>query len=142
MAQEENKNVIKRFYHEVWNKFDLSVVDELFSPDYIFNDLPSWRKQGSQDLKEFVADNHRMFPDVYHTVDDLIAEGDKVAYRFTGTETHKAELYGPLGIIPPTNKKVTWKGNGIARFNNGKIVEVWVITNNIDLMKQLGALPA
>ncbi len=58
--------------------------------------------------------------------------------RFVATGTHKAKLNGPLGIIAPTNKRVHWNGISIFKIKDKKIVEVWGITNNLDLMKQLG----
>lgn len=137
---ENNKTVIKRYFEEVWNNHNLDVIDELFAPDYVVHNLPPWRKPGASGLKEFVADNHRMFPDVKNTVEDLVAEGDKVAVRFSATATHKGDLNGPVGLVPATNKSVTWRGIIINRFESGKIVEVWGVTDNMDLMQQLGAI--
>lgn len=136
-----NKEAIKYYFEEAWNKRNYKAVDEVYAPDYVMSKMPPWRKPGTQGLKEFLADNHRMFPDAHNTVEDLIEEGDKVVARISGTATHKGDLVGPVGLVPTTNKKVTWRGIFIFQFKNGKVVRTWSITNNMELMQQLGAVP-
>jgi SnoaL-like domain len=68
--QERNKAASRRFHEEVWNQGNLEVIDELFAPHYVVHDLPPWRKPGAA-LKEFIADNHRMFKDIVSTVDNM-----------------------------------------------------------------------
>jgi predicted ester cyclase len=82
-----------------------------------------------------------MFPDAHVTIEDMIAEGDKVVTRISGTATHKGDLYGPVGLVPATNKKITWHGITISRYKDGKIIESWMETDNMGLMQQLGAVP-
>ena len=139
--QERNKAASRRFHEEVWTKGNLDVIDELFEPDYKVASLPPWRKPGTQGLKEFIADNHRMFKGIVSTVDDQVAEGDKVATRFHATGTHVGDLNGPVGLVKATGKQVTWKGISIARYRNGKVIETTGIYDNMDLMQQLGAVP-
>jgi steroid delta-isomerase-like uncharacterized protein len=140
-TEERNKNIVLRFYDEVWNKKNIKVVDELFAPDYAVGKLPSWRKPGAEGLKLFIADNHRMFPDVQHTVEMIVAEGDTVAVYFKATATHEGDLNGPVGLVPATGKKVHWDGMSMLRIENGKIVETRGVMNNMSLMQQLGAVP-
>lgn len=82
-----------------------------------------------QEWKNFVIQFHQAFPDFHDTIEDQIAEGDKVVTRFTSTGTQKGEIMG----IQPTNKKVSWTGIAINRIENGKIVESWV---NWDMMSR------
>jgi len=140
MEAEKNKAVVARFYEEAWNKKNLSVIDETHAPDYELGRLQPWRKHGAEGLKEFIADNHRMFPDVHINIDDLIGEGDKVAMRMSATATHKGDLVGPVGLVKATNKKVNWYGIFIFQLKEYKIVKAWGVTDNMDLMQQLGAV--
>lgn len=142
MSQEEtNKALVRRFYDEVWNQNKLDVIDELFASDYKVGQLPPWRKPGAAGLKEFIADNHRMFPDVHHEIVVIIAEGDEVAAYWKTSATHKGDLNGPVGFVPTTNKKVYWDGASFFVIKDGKIVETRGVVNNMSLMQQLGAVP-
>lgn len=141
MTQEEkNKEIVKRFYDEIWNKGDLAVVDEIFTPDYVVVNLPPWRTPGAEGLKQFIADNHRMFPDVHQIIEDMVAEGDRVAVYLKATATHKGDLNGPVGLVPATNKKVSWEGVIFLRLKDGKIIETKGVIDNMSLMQQLGAI--
>src|SRR5262245_59244118 len=101
MTQEDaNKEIVRRFYEEAWTQKKLEVIDELFAANYVAGTLPPWRKPGAVGLKEFIADNHRMFPDVRHEVVWIVAEGDRVAAYFKATATHKGDLNGPVGLVP------------------------------------------
>src|SRR6476661_7234774 len=141
MTQEDkNKEIVRRFYDEVWNKCDLAVVDELFTPDYVVINLPPWRTPGAEGLKQFIADNHRMFPDVHQIIESMVAEGDQVAAYLEATATHKGDLNGPVGRVPATNKKVGWEGVIFLRLKDGKIVETKGVIDNMSLMQQLGAV--
>jgi predicted ester cyclase len=142
MSQEEkNEALVRRFYDEVWGKNNVVVVDELFVPDYKSANLPPWRKPGAAGLKEFVLDNHRMFPDVHHEIELIIARNDKVAVYFRATATHKGDLNGPVGLVPATGKQVHWDGATFFRIEDDKIVETHGVINNMTLMQQLGAVP-
>jgi len=87
-----------------------------------------------KDFKQKESEAFDAFPDMHVTIDDMVAEGDKVAMRVTMTGTHKGEFMG----IPPTNKKVTISLIAIDRFAGGKIVEDHGEYNALDLMRQLG----
>lgn len=140
MDKKKNKDTVRRYYEQVWNQFNLAAIDEIFAPDYRAVNAPPWRKPGLQGLRQFIEDNYRMFPDLKNHVDDLVAEGNKVAVRFSGGGTHKGDLVGPVGLVPATNRKVTWRGIMIFEFRDGKIIESNGITNNMELMQQLGAV--
>ena len=100
-----------------------AVVDEIFTPDYVVVNIPPWRTPGAEGLKQFITDNYRMFPDVHQIIEDMVAEDDRVAVYLKATATHKGDLDGPVGLVPATNKKVSWEGVIFLRFKDGKIVE-------------------
>lgn len=105
MSQEDaNKTMIRRYYEEVWGQKQLDVVDELFAPDYVLVNIMPWRKPGAAGLKEFIADNHRMFPDIQYVINWMIAEGNTVAVHVTATATHKGDLVGPVGPVAATGR--------------------------------------
>jgi predicted ester cyclase len=78
----------------------------------------------------------KAFPDWHETIEDIIAEGDKVWIRLTYTGTHNGEFFG----LAPTSNKITTKGVDIYRIVNGKLAEYWNVTDNIDMFKQIGAI--
>jgi predicted ester cyclase len=81
---------------------------------------------------------HHGFPDWRETIDDVVAEGDRVVIRVTGSGTHQGEFQG----IPPTDRQVTATGIGIGRIENGRIAESWAAYDALGMMQQLGVIPA
>ncbi len=99
---EENKALIQRFVEEAFNKGNLDVADEVYASTFISHDPTAPEGQGSPEgVKQFVNTYLSAFPDGHTTVEDSIAEGDKVAYRWTFRGTHQAEL---MGISPPASR--------------------------------------
>ena len=125
MSIEEIKALWRRFVEEL-NKG--RVLDELLATDFVLHSVNDADIHGS--LKEFFSDVFNAFPDVHFTIDDMIAEGDKVATRWTMTGTHKA-----------TNKTVTVWGIGIVRVVGGKIAERWLRSDTLGIRQQLGLIP-
>jgi len=134
---EENKNIARRVMEEVWNYQKLSVVDELFSPDYEMHDPATpLRVRGTGGFKQFHELYSSAFPDQHFTIDDLITDRDRVVIRWTVKGTHKGELLG----IAPTGKSVSVTGTTISRIAGGKIVEDWVHWDPLGLLRQIGAV--
>ncbi|RKY59033.1 MAG: hypothetical protein DRP95_05430 [Candidatus Latescibacterota bacterium] len=132
---EVNKSIVSRYAEEVWNQHNLDMLDELMSTDVISHvPIPGTVLTGLEAHKQTIGVYITAFPDLHNTVEDLIAEGDKVAERWTATATHR-------GGIPPTGKQVAWTGITIYRFADGKIVENWWAWNKLGLMQQLGVIP-
>lgn len=136
MSTEKNKALVRRFEAEVWNGRNPSLVDEFFAPNHVF------RAAGSPPLdreghRQMIAHFQNAFPDGQDTTDDLIADGDKVAHRWTYRGTHQGTFQG----IPPTGKQITLTGISIWRFEDGKIVESWHELDTLGLMQQLGVVP-
>jgi steroid delta-isomerase-like uncharacterized protein len=135
---EGNKFVIRPSFEELWNKGNLSVADELFTPNYAHHD-PSTPDvgRGPESEKLRVTLYRTAFPDLRLTIEDIIAEGETVMARWSCRGTHKGDLSG----IAPTGKQVTISGVSIARFDSGKMVEGWVNWDALGLMQQLGVVP-
>jgi steroid delta-isomerase-like uncharacterized protein len=138
MSTEQNKDLVRRFYEEVFNKKNLAGVDEFVDSHIIEHDLPPGLPAGSEGTRQFIGMYLRAFPDLHITANDLVAEGDKVAVRLTLGGTHGGELMG----IPPTGKQATVTGIQIVRIANGRIVENWINFDALGLLQQLGVLPA
>jgi len=138
MSTEENKALIRRFVEEIVNKGNIALIDELVAANYIDHSSPPGAPSGIEGSKQFTNLFRMAFPDIHITLDDLIAEGDKVVSRFTMRGTNKGEFLG----IPPTGKQVTITGIHIDRFAGGKLVEHWGQQDTLGLMQQLGVIPA
>ena len=139
MLSETNKTVSRRFFDEVWNEGKLAVVDELIVKDHINSGpgTPPGLTPGSEGVKQLVKMYRNAFPDIHFTIDEQIAEGDKVVTRWTGHGTHQGELVG----IPATGKSSTVTGITVDRIVNGKIAESWGIFDQFGMMQQLGVIP-
>ena len=131
---EQNKAIMRRIYDEVFSNGNLAVVDELVVKDVIEHEEGP---QGSEGLKQTVTMFRTAFPDLQFSVEDMIAEGDKVVSRITMRGTHKGEFMG----IPATDKTFAVQAIDIIRFANGKAVEHWGLSDSAAMMKQLGVAP-
>lgn len=134
----ENKAIARRLYEDLWNKGNLAVADEISAANYVHHDpaTPDVGR-GPEGLKQLITMYRTAFPDVYFTIDDLIAEGGQVVTRWTARGTHKGALMG----ISATGKQVTVTGIGILRIAGGKIEEGWENWDAIGMMQQLGVVP-
>jgi len=135
---EKNKSVLRRAAEELWNQGDLSAAEELYDADVVLHGAMPGLSSGVEGVKQVVAAYRAAFPDLCLTIEELIAEGDKIADRWSWTGTHKGEFMG----VAPTGKKVTAKGVSIVRIADGKIVEIQSASDRLDLMQQLGAIAA
>jgi predicted ester cyclase len=126
MSVQENKALVRREQEELWNHTgNLDAAEELFVPDLV------------EAAKQEAADFREGFPDVVSTIEDLIAEGDKVVARWRSRATHRGEYMG----IAPTGKEVEFTGISIYRIEAGKIAESWNVEDKLSLMRQIGAVP-
>jgi steroid delta-isomerase-like uncharacterized protein len=135
---EGNKNVVRRLFEEVWNKGNLQVTDELFTPNYHHHDASTPDVgRGPESEKKRATLYRTAFPDLRLTIEDLIADGETVMVRWSCRGTHKGDLSG----IAPTGKQINISGISVARFANGKMAEGWVNWDALSLMQQLGVVP-
>jgi steroid delta-isomerase-like uncharacterized protein len=137
---ENNKKLLRRFMKAI-NEKNFDLFDELCSPDYVWHGQasPTIREdvRGLENFKKAVMEFTTAMPDLKVVIEDIIAEGDRVAVRFTESGTHTG---GTFAGIPPTGKKVIWTGIGIYRIENGKLTEEWFAEDAFGIMKQLGAI--
>ncbi len=137
MSAEENKALVSRFVEEFWNEGNEATADELMAVDAEIH-MPTGEMVDLDGLKGFAATFRGAFPDWHSTFEELVAEGDRVAERWTGRGTHLGELQG----IPPTGKRVEAPGSVFYRIVGGKIVEFRGQLDMMSLMQQLGAIPS
>ena len=135
MSVEENKVLVRRFVEEFWNEGNTATADELMAVDAAIH-MPTGEMVDLDGLKRFAATWRASFPDWHSTFEELVAEGDRVAERWTGRGTHRVELQG----IPPTGKRVEVPGSVFYRIADGKIVEFRGQLDMMSLMQQLSAL--
>jgi steroid delta-isomerase-like uncharacterized protein len=135
-----NKATLTRFQAAVSNgdwELISTTIDEVVEPDALISTPLPIEASGAELLKQVFARLHRAFPDLRITIEDLIAEGDKVVGRNTVTGTQYGEYMG----LPPTGKSVTYNEIFICRFAGGRIAETWGVVDVLSQMRQLGALP-
>jgi len=141
MSVEENKELIREYLRDGNSiKGDSSRFNAFFSK-YYSPSIVAHQTTGEIDstkYQQYLQGMFTAFPDTEFTMDDIIAEEDKVVFRSSWSGTHKSELQG----IPPTGKKVTVKGIIINKITDGKIVELWSISDSLGLMQQLGVIPS
>lgn len=130
---EQNKGLIRRLYDELFMKWNFAVVDELFSPEFVGHEMPPGMPRGPEGIRQFYGGIRAGLPDVQLTVEDVIAEKDKVVVRWRARATHG----GPFLGIPPTGKAVSFTGIAMYRLSKGKIVERWVEVGLFGLAQQL-----
>ncbi len=133
---EENKDLARRSWEMLVNQQNPNAVDELYTPDFVWHELDE-DIQGPEQAKQFLEMYLAAFPDMQVTVEDVIAEGEKVVTRWTIRGTHRGELMG----IAPTDEQVEIEGITIHRIEGGKIAEEWERYDNLGIMQQLGAIP-
>lgn len=134
MSEEQNKAVVRRFFEEVWNHGKEDVIDEIFAPTVLFNGQSITREA----LKRALAGRRTAFSDIHVTVEDQVAEGEKVSTRRTWRATHR----GPYRGVAATGKRVTWTQISVVRFSQGRIVEDWAVADEVGILQQIGALSA
>ena len=140
MSLDDNKALARRAIEELWSKANVDVLDEIYSPDYVdhrhHHPEDDEAFKGTKNLMKAVKEFHDAFPNFYDTIEDVIAEGDKVVVRFTSQGVHKGKLMG----IEPTNKEMKWTGIIIYRIENGKIAESWVNWDMMGMFQQMGVV--
>ena len=134
---EANKALTLRYWEEVANKGNLDLIEEICAPDYVCHEVDQ-DIRGPEGVRQFIFMLRAAFPDLHVTVEDVIAEGDKIVQRWTGRGTHQGELMG----IPPTGNRVSVDGITISRFKDGKVSEEWEVYDMMGMMQQLGVIPS
>ena len=138
MSPEDNKTIIRTYVETIWNRQQIDRADELVAPDFLDHAALPGQTPGLAGAKQKWAMYQTGIPDLHVTIDDLVAEGDKVAARRSYEGTHRGELLG----IPASGKRVQIGGISIFRVAEGKITEHWEQIDGLALMQQLGVFPA
>lgn len=138
MSIEENKAVARRLFEEVWNDANPQGVERLVAEDFVDHDPPPGITPDRRGLEQWVAAVTRAFPDLHFTIEEQIAEGDKVVVRWTARGTHRDVFLG----IDATGKQATVAGVTIFRITEGIVQESQAAWDKLDLMQQLGAVAA
>lgn len=133
----ENKALVRRYVEEVLNNRNLILIDELFAPTFIDHDSSMPEAKGPAGVKRLAAIVHTSFPDLHFTIEDMVAEGDKVVYRYSVRGTHQNEFMG----IAATGRRISFTGIHIYRVGGGQLQEEWENWDTLGVMRQLGALP-
>lgn len=132
---DRNKAIYRRYIQQVFNEGRVDLLDELLAPSYVYHEAPPGTLPGADGIKQVVSMFRAAFPDLEITIDDQIAEDDKVCSRATTRGTHQGEIFG----IHATGKVVTMTGITIVRIVEGRITDSWVKNDVMGLMNQLGA---
>lgn len=138
--ESENKLVIRRWFEEVWNQGREEAIEELRAPDAVgfgLGETPV-AVRGASGFKVFYHNLRSGLPDLFVTVEHLVAEGDMVAARILVEGTHM----GPGLGVPPTGQSVQFSGMLLARVSGGRITESWTNLDQLGLLRQVGAIPA
>jgi predicted ester cyclase len=135
MSLTQNKAVIRRLFEEVYNAKNIELVDELTTPDYVDHNPTPGLDTGPAGLKQFIQVVAASFPDNRLTIDDMLAEGDRVAVRWTSHNIHTGTAF--FGI-PPSGNTAVFTGTTIYRLLNGRIAELWYNADALALFHQLG----
>jgi steroid delta-isomerase-like uncharacterized protein len=134
---EQNKMLVTRGIEEVWNRGNYDLVDEFVAGDFVGHSSMG-ETHGPEEAKQFWMSLRAAFPDLAFSIEDQIAEGDKVVTRWSSRATHTSDFRG----IPATGKQGHITGITIHRIVNGKVVEGWTNLDELGLMQQLGVIPA
>jgi len=134
MGTQENKASASRFLEEVINRGNVSVVDELSGANFVDHQAPPGVPPTNEGIKTFITMFRAAFPDLHYTLEDSIAEGDRVVQRTTAHGTMKGDFMG----MPASGKSATWSEIHITRYENGKAVEHWAVVDQLGMLAQLG----
>lgn len=135
----DNITLVSRIWHEVWNRGELDACDEILAGDYT-GVIPGQPEpiRGPEAFKQMVAAYRAGFPDVHLTVDDVFADGDRVAVRWTSRGTHLGSLMG----IPPTGRHIEVMGISLFQVVDGKVAAEWEGFDTMGMMRQLDLIPS
>lgn len=137
MSTEDNKAVILRLVDRL-NQRDVAVLDEVCTSDFVNHDPANPQVRTREDYKQWFTGLSTAFPDLHFSLEDIVAEGDKVAYRYTLHATQSGSWRGAA----PTGKPITVTAIAITRFRDGKSAELWQNSDALGLVQQLGLIPA
>lgn len=134
MSTEQNKATVRRVYDEVVNRGNMTLIEELWSPDYVNHAAAPGTPPTRDSLRAYFTALRTAFPDIHYRVDDTIAEGDKVVIRTTVTGTMKGDFSG----MAASGKSASWEEIHITKFKDGKVASHWSLVDQLKMLQQLG----
>jgi predicted SnoaL-like aldol condensation-catalyzing enzyme len=138
MSIEANKTIVRRTFEEIFTQGNLALVDTWIAATFVNHAAPIEMLPGPESLKGHVVLLRMAFPDLHFTVEELIADEERVAARVTFGGTHRGVFQG----FPPTARSFVQSQMHMVRFVKGKVVEHWAVRDDLDLMQQLGTVPS
>jgi steroid delta-isomerase-like uncharacterized protein len=136
VSEVANKELVRRFYEEVWARGNVDVADEVFADEYERHDFRAGEPApGAEGQKAIASAFRAAFPELTWEIDFLLGDGDFVVGRWTASGTH----LGPWAGVEPTGRPMRFSGINVFRFSDGKVVEIWNHRDDLGLMQQLGA---
>jgi steroid delta-isomerase-like uncharacterized protein len=138
MSVEQNKAIVRRYYDEVLNRGHLSVLDEIAAEHYVENDPFPGQGDGRSELKVRVSTLLTAFSPCAFTIEDMVAEGDRVVVRWRSSGNHSSDFLG----VPATNRDYTVAGIDIHRLTGAGMAEHWHVVDQLSQLQQLGLIPA
>ena len=135
---EENKALVRRYFEEIWDKGNLDLIEELFTTDFVRHGPTATEGEvrGLEGFESLSSMYRSALTDLRVSIEDQIAEGDRVVTRWTARGTHRGELMGNA----PTGNQTTVRGILVDRISGGKIEEEWADYDTLHLMQQIGAV--
>jgi steroid delta-isomerase-like uncharacterized protein len=135
VSTDANKALVRRYYEDMWNRWDLSLARELLTADLRFRGSLGAEANGIGEFCAYARSVWLAFPDFHNEIEDMVAEGERVAARLTYTGTHRGEVLG----IGATGRSVSYEGVATFRIHDGRIAEVYVVADRLRLVEQLRA---
>jgi steroid delta-isomerase-like uncharacterized protein len=135
VSVEANKEVVRRWYRDLWNRWDLDAADEIVHADVSFRGSLGTETTGIAALKDYVRTVRAAFPDFHNRIDELVGEANVVVARLTYTGTHRGPLFG----FAPTGRRIEYAGVALFTLREGRVARAWVLGDVHGLREQLGA---
>jgi steroid delta-isomerase-like uncharacterized protein len=132
---ERNKDVIRRFFDEMWNPWNFAKADELLAPEIVFQGTLGNELRGRDAFRTYMRKVRSAFPDFHNSIVEITAEDDRVVARSFYRGTHRGEIFG----LAPTGKAISYAGAAFFRIRDGQVIEGWVLGDLLGLLRQLGA---
>jgi steroid delta-isomerase-like uncharacterized protein len=132
---ERNKDIVRRFFDEMWNPWNFAKVDEILAPEIVFKGTLGDELTGRDAFRTYMRKVHSAFPDFHNAIIEITAEDDRVVARTFYCGTHRGEIFG----LAPTGKQIRYAGAAFFRIKAGQVVEGWALGDLRGLLRQLGA---
>ncbi|MFY9528072.1 MAG: ester cyclase [Candidatus Acidiferrales bacterium] len=134
-ASSPGKELIRRYYEEMWNPWNFDAADDLLAENISFRGSLGVGTKGREAFREYMRQVRRAFPDFHNTIDESVEDGDSIAARLTYQGTHRGEIFG----VAPAGRSISYSGAAFFRIADGKVAEGWVLGDLLGLLRQVGA---